>query len=731
MTLPEEKKDDAAASVVGATATWNGHAMSQDDMMIKDTVITLDGNDRVVGSASKKDSHVFSASQPRGVLHRAFSVFLFEESTKSLLLQKRASTKITFPNVWTNTCCSHPLHGMEPPEVDGPDDVAKGTVPGAKNAAVRKLGHELGVPPDQIPVDGFKFLTRLHYWAADTVTHGEDSPWGEHEIDYVLFFTVPTRNALTVTPHPDEVDDVRWVTQTELLDMMKDDSLLFSPWFRLIARKWMLGDTGTWWADLKATMITDRFCDYGAVHRFDPPKEHMGGAGKAGPLFHKPTRRTTMALKGDVSKKQGAYGKIPTHSESKLSQLVRVDEVFSALVFLYVRPLRSNIESANNDRFDSADLAFCDDILGSVSRSFAAVIRQLPPELLVEVLVFYLVLRALDTIEDDMTAFAHDPSVKTHLLTTFHRTALVDPEWSMDGVGEGDERRLLNEFPKCHRVYAKLSARSRTVISDITHRMATGMAEFVAKDLGQGTEDLAQYDRYCHFVAGLVGEGLSRLFEASGLESPSLGKELYLADRMGVFLQKTNIIRDYLEDYVDGRAFWPRSVWSKHSKSGDLGWFADPANKEDALHCLNELVTDALEIVPDCISYLSLLRCPSILRFCAIPQVMAIATLEKCYDNHDVFMGVVKIRKGQACQLLSATRTSAEVRAVFRDYAGRLGRRAHAIGDGRAAQACAAISDAAHEDAADAARRRRRTLWTLALPVAAAAAAYGYGRSRR
>jgi farnesyl-diphosphate farnesyltransferase len=47
-------------------------------------------------------------------------------------------------------------------------------------------------------------------------------------------------------------------------------------------------------------------------------------------------------------------------------------------------------------------------VLGKVSRSFAAVIRQLPPQLLVEVMVFYLVLRALDTVEDDMTAFGNN-----------------------------------------------------------------------------------------------------------------------------------------------------------------------------------------------------------------------------------------------------------------------------------------------------------------------------------
>jgi isopentenyldiphosphate isomerase len=63
---------------------------------------------------------------------------------------------------------------MEPPEVDGPKDVADGTVMGAKNAAIRKLDHELGIRSSELDINKFKFLTRLHYWAADTVTHGPD-----------------------------------------------------------------------------------------------------------------------------------------------------------------------------------------------------------------------------------------------------------------------------------------------------------------------------------------------------------------------------------------------------------------------------------------------------------------------------------------------------------------------------------------------------------------------------
>jgi farnesyl-diphosphate farnesyltransferase len=68
------------------------------------------------------------------------------------------------------------------------------------------------------------------------------------------------------------------------------------------------------------------------------------------------------------------------------------------------------------------------------------------------------------------------------------------------------------------RVFKSLSPGMQAVIKDITKKMGAGMAEFVSKDLGQGTQDCKEYDRYCHYVAGLVGEGLTRMFAESGLE---------------------------------------------------------------------------------------------------------------------------------------------------------------------------------------------------------------------
>lgn len=105
----------------------------------------------------------------RGLLHRAFSVFLFDSQNR-LLLQQRATEKITFPDMWTNTCCSHPLG------IPGETGVGlEESVQGVRRAAVRKLNHELGIKAEQVPIDEFKFLTRIHYKSPS------DGTWGEHE----------------------------------------------------------------------------------------------------------------------------------------------------------------------------------------------------------------------------------------------------------------------------------------------------------------------------------------------------------------------------------------------------------------------------------------------------------------------------------------------------------------------------------------------------------------------
>jgi len=407
-------------------------------------------------------------------------------------------------------------------------------------------------------------------------------------------------------------------------------------------------------------LTTSKFVDTKNIHRFDPTPEHFGGGGDAGEWLGR-AASPYESRQYDVGSKQGAYGKVKIHKHSTLGQIIRIDEVFAALWFKFVAKMPNKVDKTADE-----DTVFCDDFLGKVSRSFAAVIRQLPKGLCKEILVFYLVLRALDTIEDDMEAFKGRENEKTQHLQNFYRVALVQEGWNLKGVGEGDEKEFLSQFHRCGAVFRSLSPSCQEVIADITKRMGHGMAEFVKKDLGQGTTTIDDYNLYCHYVAGLVGEGLSRLFTCTNYESPEVAKvSTTLANTMGLFLQKTNIIRDYLEDYVDKRAWWPQEIWKSYTKTGDLGEFSRKDNVVQAVHCLNHLVTDALLCVPECMDYMALLKTEEVFRFCAIPQVMAIATLAELYNNPDVFTGVVKIRKAFTAQLILDTKTPAGLHKWF------------------------------------------------------------------
>jgi farnesyl-diphosphate farnesyltransferase len=350
---------------------------------------------------------------------------------------------------------------------------------------------------------------------------------------------------------------------------------------------------------------------------------------------------------------QDASLPLQIHTETLTSFFVHPDEAFLALAF------RFGLYTQTSLPLNTPEYAFCEQILNQVSRSFALVIQTLPKDLRISVCVFYLILRALDTIEDDMSTFQGKKGVKQSLLRGF-ADKLSTPGWSLQGIGDGDEKTLLEEFPKVLHVYHSLPKQDQEILSDITRQMGTGMAEFLGKEI-----QTPDYNLYCHIVAGLVGEGLTRLFVAHGTEDTSLLGLMKEADEMGLFLQKTNIVRDYLEDLNEGRSFWPRDVWQTYAPSllelrrGD---------KHKSLECLNELVLDAYKHVPAVIRYLEAIKDPQVFKFCAIPQVMAIATLERLVNNPDVFTGIVKIRKGLMLSLFQHTSSIEEVKGIISTY---------------------------------------------------------------
>lgn len=331
-----------------------------------------------------------------------------------------------------------------------------------------------------------------------------------------------------------------------------------------------------------------------------------------------------------------------------------------------VRKVWHNPVHERNESKESENTKECFKYLDLTSRSFSAVIKELHPELLIPVCLFYLVLRGLDTVEDDTSIPA---TTKEPVLRNFKDNLEVDG-WHFDGNRpEEKDRELLVNFKYVVEEFKKQKPAYRVIIKDICDKMGNGMADYClnAEFNENGVDKIADYDLYCHYVAGLVGEGLTRMFIESEFGNPALLDRPHLHESMGLFLQKTNIIRDVREDFEDGRIFWPKEIWSKHvDKFGDL---FKPENKQHALNCQSEMVLNALGHADECLFFLAGLREQSVFNFCAIPQSMAIATLTLCFQNYSMFEKNIKISKGQACQLMiDSTQNLQLVCDIFRSF---------------------------------------------------------------
>lgn len=315
-------------------------------------------------------------------------------------------------------------------------------------------------------------------------------------------------------------------------------------------------------------------------------------------------------------------------------------------------------KSYHSETFTCDNLRYCFSTLNKVSRSFATVIQQLPQELRNNVCLFYLILRALDSIEDDMNL---PKNLKIKLLSELFKKN-YESGWKILSVGDKKEHvELLENYDKVIEAFLAIDQENQQIITEICRRMGAGMINFVEEEI----TTVEDYNLYCHHVAGLVGIGLSKMFLASGLENSDFLNQEEISNSMGLFLQKTNIVRDYKEDLDEGRTFWPRDIWCIYGS--EISDFALKPQHEQSISCLNQMVNDALTHATDCLAYLKNLRDKNIFKFCAIPQVMAMATLCKVYSNPEVFIKNVKIRKGLAAKIILNTTSMDEVIKIYKD----------------------------------------------------------------
>ena len=214
--MPRVSRND----MVDGAKTLSGYDGSQAEMMAERCIL-VDLEDNVVGSESKLTCH-----NGDGLLHRAFSVLIFDSENR-LLIQQRSHDKITFPSIWANSCCSHPL------DIEGENG---DPVEGCINAAKRKLPQELGIDQEIANSMEFSHLGSFQYkcrW---------DDEWLENEVDHVLVTKV---DSLNISPNENEISNHKWIDSEEITQVMegsgKWEGELVAPWFRLLWREFLEG----------------------------------------------------------------------------------------------------------------------------------------------------------------------------------------------------------------------------------------------------------------------------------------------------------------------------------------------------------------------------------------------------------------------------------------------------------------------------------------------------------
>lgn len=165
--------------------------------MEEEKVILVDENDQKIGLMPKQEAHV------KGLLHRAFSVFIFNEKNE-LMLQQRALLKYHSPGLWANTCCSHQRHGESSIE-----------------AGKRRLFEEMGFTAD------LKETTTFIYKAPF------DNGLTEHELDHILVGNFEGEPEI----NPDEVASWKWMDLEEVKKDVKANPEIYTAWFKIIFDK--------------------------------------------------------------------------------------------------------------------------------------------------------------------------------------------------------------------------------------------------------------------------------------------------------------------------------------------------------------------------------------------------------------------------------------------------------------------------------------------------------------
>ncbi|MGF1483591.1 MAG: phytoene/squalene synthase family protein [Opitutales bacterium] len=322
------------------------------------------------------------------------------------------------------------------------------------------------------------------------------------------------------------------------------------------------------------------------------------------------------------------------------------------------------------------DAAFQAAMLKGVSRTFAITIPELPGALRDAVGNGYLLCRILDTIEDEPALNAFE---KRALLERFHRVVAGQEPAAPFGAALGPglsthtiaaEHTLIAEIERVIAITHALETTQRTALERCVRVMASGMAGFqeAAERNEDGVPTLEAMNRYCYFVAGVVGEMLTDLFCAWDAEAAARGAKLReLAPSFGQGLQMTNILKDVWEDRDRSACWMPREVFGL--AEGERFHSLRETDLPRLEKGLEVLLGHAHGHLRNALEYtLTIPRSqPGIRRFCLRALGMALLTLRRIHANPSFSDGAqVKISRRTVKATIGFTNLAAKSDAALR-----------------------------------------------------------------
>lgn len=179
-------------------------------------LLLVDENDSIIGYGEKMTVH------QKGILHRTFSIFIYDQSAKKILIQKRAKEKYHSGGLWSNSCCSHQYRGEQ-------------WIDAIKRCIADELGIKVNIQECKINIEDYaKYCMEHDDNVIQTGVFRYFSDYGdmkENEIDHVFICSLNERIIKEISPNPKEIDEIQWITFSELEKWYNGNHIEFTSWF--------------------------------------------------------------------------------------------------------------------------------------------------------------------------------------------------------------------------------------------------------------------------------------------------------------------------------------------------------------------------------------------------------------------------------------------------------------------------------------------------------------------